>query len=284
MSVIHIPRRHYAQHQGRVELAQEWVSRVLDVVSLQADVRNCVENGSVPVVSGTSVTANSAGVARAIVTSGHAVTLSGARYSYPQRVCTDGAFVTVFSLRTTAITPIFGAWSGAPRVLVRANETVGGANTAGAINFRYGTGGGTTTSGSSASVGLSDGSAHTAVFRMLGVGPSGLLDIFIDGQLVASATNQRFESTSFAGDFAIGAVPGLADTPGVAVSMFAAISGAPSLDECSALSNNPWQMFRAEPRRIYSFPSEIVIPTLSALTTTNITTSGARHSLTLSGF
>lgn len=47
------------------------------------------------------------------------------------------------------------------------------------------------------------------------------------------------------------------------------------------LAANPWQLFRADPIRIYSFPSGPIIPSLSALTTSNITSSGARHSLTL---
>lgn len=44
---------------------------------------------------------------------------------------------------------------------------------------------------------------------------------------------------------------------------------------------NPYQLFRVDPIRIYSFPSGPIIPALSGLTTTNITQSGARHSLTL---
>ena len=47
------------------------------------------------------------------------------------------------------------------------------------------------------------------------------------------------------------------------------------------LEKTPWQLFRADPIRIYSFPSGPIIPALSGLTTTNITQSGARHSLTL---
>jgi len=52
-------------------------------------------------------------------------------------------------------------------------------------------------------------------------------------------------------------------------------------DERAPLRENPWQLFRADPVRIYSFPSGPIIPALSGLTTTNITQSGARHSLTL---
>lgn len=51
--------------------------------------------------------------------------------------------------------------------------------------------------------------------------------------------------------------------------------------EARELYSNPWQLFRADPIRIYSFPSGPIIPTLSGLTTSNITSSGARHSLTL---
>lgn len=54
-----------------------------------------------------------------------------------------------------------------------------------------------------------------------------------------------------------------------------------SLAEKRDLAINPWQLFRADPVRIYSFPSGPIIPTLSGLTTSAITSSGARHSLTL---
>ena len=42
-----------------------------------------------------------------------------------------------------------------------------------------------------------------------------------------------------------------------------------------------YRLFRADPVRIYSFPSGPIIPSISGLTTSNITSSGARHSLTL---
>lgn len=58
----------------------------------------------------------------------------------------------------------------------------------------------------------------------------------------------------------------------------AALSAAQSLD----LAANPWQLFRADPIRIYSLPNgPILIPSISGLSTTNITQTGARHSLTL---
>lgn len=52
-------------------------------------------------------------------------------------------------------------------------------------------------------------------------------------------------------------------------------------EEAADITDNPWQLFRADPVRIYSFPSGPIIPTLSGLTTSHITSSGARHSLTL---
>ena len=51
-----------------------------------------------------------------------------------------------------------------------------------------------------------------------------------------------------------------------------------SVDELNQLNVNPWQLFRAEPVRIFRDP---VPPTLSGLTTSNIASTGARHALTL---
>lgn len=50
--------------------------------------------------------------------------------------------------------------------------------------------------------------------------------------------------------------------------------------ELFSLTANPWRLFRADPVRIYSLPASS-IPTLSALTASNVTSSGCRSTVTL---
>lgn len=54
-----------------------------------------------------------------------------------------------------------------------------------------------------------------------------------------------------------------------------------TLEEHRELYANPWQLFKPDPIRIYSLPGGQVIPSISNLITTDITSTGARHSLTL---
>ena len=49
--------------------------------------------------------------------------------------------------------------------------------------------------------------------------------------------------------------------------------------EAGALYENPWQLFRADPLRIYSLPSGAI--TLNSLTMSNITQTTARATLSL---
>lgn len=72
-----------------------------------------------------------------------------------------------------------------------------------------------------------------------------------------------------------------ADYSASEIALTALWSRALSEAEAMELIANPWQLFRADPIRFYSLPSGPIIPTLSGLTTSNITSSGARHSLTL---
>ena len=51
--------------------------------------------------------------------------------------------------------------------------------------------------------------------------------------------------------------------------------------EARALSANVWQLFHADPIRIYSFPTSPVVPSWSSLTASNTTQTGA--TLTLGG-
>ena len=49
--------------------------------------------------------------------------------------------------------------------------------------------------------------------------------------------------------------------------------------EVAEISQNPWQLFRADPVRIYSLPSGAI--TINSLTASNITQTGARITLGL---
>ena len=62
------------------------------------------------------------------------------------------------------------------------------------------------------------------------------------------------------------------------VSVFAR---AMSFDELDELNRNPWQLFRADPVRIYSLPPALTIPTLSAPGVTDIGSTSVRPQVTL---
>ncbi len=52
-------------------------------------------------------------------------------------------------------------------------------------------------------------------------------------------------------------------------------------DERAALRENPWQLFRADPVRIYSLPTGAISLTINSITASNITQTGARVTLGL---
>ena len=56
-----------------------------------------------------------------------------------------------------------------------------------------------------------------------------------------------------------------------------------ALDEHEALEfhANPWQLFRADPIRIYSLPSGAISLSINSITASNITQTGARITLGL---
>ena len=51
------------------------------------------------------------------------------------------------------------------------------------------------------------------------------------------------------------------------------------MQELDALGDNPWQLFRADPIRIYSFPSGAI--SINSILASNITQTGARITLGL---
>ena len=54
-----------------------------------------------------------------------------------------------------------------------------------------------------------------------------------------------------------------------------------SREEYRELYSNPWQLFRADPIRIYSFPSGPISVAINSITASNITQTGARITLGL---
>ena len=70
----------------------------------------------------------------------------------------------------------------------------------------------------------------------------------------------------------------------VSVNMVAAIGGRgnpPGLEAVRDLSRNPWQLFKADPVRIYSFPSGPIIPTITSVGMTNILQNSATANIQL---
>lgn len=63
------------------------------------------------------------------------------------------------------------------------------------------------------------------------------------------------------------------------IGLVAVFQSALSADEIAELSINPWQLFRADPVRIYSLPTGAI--SINSLTASNITQTGARIALGL---
>lgn len=51
--------------------------------------------------------------------------------------------------------------------------------------------------------------------------------------------------------------------------------------EAEEIAQNPWQLFRADPLRIYSLPSGPIVPISLSIAVSNITSSGSRNTVTL---
>ena len=119
-----------------------------------------------------------------------------------------------------------------------------------------------------------DGSWHL----FAGVCASGVQRMYVDGTAGAPLTRlfPALPSNTFT-------LAGLPDSTAIQYSrdigLVAVFQSALSADEIAELSINPWQLFRADPIRIYSLPTGAI--SINSILASNITQTGARITLGL---
>lgn len=273
MSVIIIPRRHYTQPQGRVTIEPEWAGR---------SIASCLSP-----MSGTMYDA-----------------VSGRVFVTPPAVSSVASQIGVVNRHSGKVSPLgwtpMDASSGVDLTLIAlanptnvraslvsqrtavnvnqieirlASDAIGN-ELAHSVAFRANTDAGAT---QFATRGVTlDGS-----WRLFaGVCASGEQRVYVDGTAGAPVMRSSGALPSNTFTFA-----GLSDSTAIQYSrdigLVAVFQSALSADEIAELSINPWQLFRADPIRIYSLPSGPISLSWSSLTASNITQTGAR--LTLGG-
>lgn len=122
-------------------------------------------------------------------------------------------------------------------------------------------------------------------FIAVGTKTTQVLRLFRDGQLVAEDSNYGVATPAKA-DASKTYIGKRHDSFGIGnpnksfrgtLSLVLLIDKALTGEEAAELSFNPWQIFRADPIRIYSLPSGAI--TINSITASNITSSGARITL-----
>lgn len=279
MTAIIIPRRHYTQPQGRLAAAAEWSDGLVSAFSggSGADVfgRAIVPVNDPTIMPGgsglgvrTNGSASCAFIAIPQTTFFDATLLC---LSEPSALITNrGTIQVASSVSTNPIISIRTGNSNASRVRrwVRSNS-----------------GGSLNNSSDSTITGFAIGKESLIGIRLRveAGSPNPIHSIWVDG--VADDNQTGTISPGYTCDrIGIGALvfkDGRFDFFNGRTYWGALFTRALDDDEMRALAANPWQLFRADPVRIYSFPTGPIIPVLSGLTTTAITQSGARHSLTL---
>lgn len=259
MSVIIIPRRHYTQPQGRVELntshpLAQGLSALyvltpgqwgVDLVSQQW---RGVVVGAAPAFAGNKL--RTSGNMTNVVRLPHG---AGGTFSAPFSVVV-GATKISGSVIWSILNDTTSAWSGIHSAATGGMETSSGSTFTGSVSGVGPLG-----------VFTHDGAA------LRGYGASEPVDTTVNNAPIPTQ------------EITLGCAR-RSTSDNAAVAEFELFGLYPrALDEIEAreLSKNPWQLFRADPIRIYSFPTGPIIPTISGLSTTNITQTGARHSLTL---
>lgn len=262
MTAIIIPRRHITQPQGRVTVEPEWVQRKPVAVWTPASPGYDAAGGGVYPYSGSTVRPSEIGLA----------------YQHTARVLPGAAFpringqlpltILAYCNPTTTRASIY-----TQRVAVGNNELSFRVNEAAANNISFWNfpGVGTWLHGA----GVLDGR-----YQMLAATFDGAEDrIYADGEVLnsRSATSGAAPST-----VAIGGLPDSTSIPYArGLGLLATFQSALSADEITELSINPWQLFRADPIRIYSFPSGPIIPYISSVTMSNVSQNSAKTNIQL---
>lgn len=262
MSVIHIPRRNFVQPQGRVAIAPEWMQR--SPVALWAPCAPGADavSGGVHPYAGSTVQTSEIGLS----------------YQHTARVLPGTAFprldgrlpltILAYCNPNTTRAAIYTQrnGSGNNELGLRVNES--SANNVSFWNFPAA---GAWNHG----IGTLDGR-----WQLIGATFSGEEDrIYADGELLMTLAATSGASPA---PVAIGGLPDSTAIPYTrGLGLLATFQSALTADEIAELSRNPWQLFHADPIRIYSFPTGPISLTINSITASNITSSGARITLGL---
>lgn len=268
MSVIHIPRRHFAQPQGRVAIAPEWAQ----------DMRFCWSPGSpgLEMVTGQAIP-----YAGATVRGGR----EGAEYLHSGRIVLPAAWPRLDGSTGRALTMLCLADPRTEsRMTIYAQRAVLESNH---LEMRFNQGQfGPDANNQLAWRASSDPGYLAAEHVFTGemtqfVGVLGQEQEFLyaAGRLL----NQRTRGTACTPQPA--AIGGLADSTAVqytrSLGLLAGWHRALTPHEIAELNRAPYQIFRADPIRIYSFPTGPISLAINSITASNITSSGARITLGL---
>lgn len=275
MSVIIIPHKHLSLPQGRVAVDgnNHAGSNALTALTFDGVVHDAVTGGPVAVGGSPVYSVGSAGRGL-LATGGYKLTLPANPVQLQKQEVTY--FAVVHSSGGGNNGMVFGRWMGSSL------PSVGLGVHNGSFNGWWAAVNGTTSdllAGPAVNIGA-EATKRLAVL-VLTVG-GGVANLYVDGDFVYSGTyaGSIDYSRTDIGLFIFGSSGDISLFRGM---LYCAgiIDGAMPSAAASDFSANPWQLFRADPVRIYSFPSGPISLSWSSLTASNITQTGAR--LTLGG-
>lgn len=276
MTAISIPRRHYTQPQGRLTInaANHAGAKALAAMTFQGSVFDAANDKLVPYSGSPVYGAGTAGYGL-LATGGYKLELPKNPVYLQKQTVTYYAMLQSTGGGNSGY--VFQRWMGS------SVPSIGLGVHNGSLNGWYLGVNGTTSdidmSNPVADIGRAATNIPAAMVLTVGEGAARL---YVNGRFVwaGSYGGDIDYSRTDMGLMLLGYGLGVSSFRGLLYSA-GVLNGVMDDDAAEDFSANPWQLFRADPIRIYSFPSGPIIPTLSGLTTTNITQSGARHSLTL---
>jgi hypothetical protein len=255
---IIIPRRHLVQPQGRVQVSREWEDLGLLLGFGQGRPIDYAGQASASLVGAASVRASPSGLALSNSTGNtvsHAL-LTDVLPGY------SGSFTFLCFLPEIAATQ---SDFGYVLLEVVGDKTV---QVAGSTFYWY----------NQTTVALGEttlGTRNRTMVMRVGTDPSVFLDRTKYTLPGATGFSSSTVKTLRIGGHSIGSQASFVGQVGVAAIVPSSISDSRILQ----FQENPWQLFRADPLRIYSFPSGAI--TLNSLTMSNFTSSGARAILSV---
>lgn len=263
MSVIIIPRKHYTQPQGRLVASPQWADRLLSLVYFgEGGPRDVVDQAANYVLSGAT--------SRGVFGGGVGLRLNkdsgiGCAVSSNAMAGYSGDATTVHFLPEVGTTPDDYGMMLYAIPSVRYTQFAG---SGGVEMYAFGAG----------PFATPGGAVYGSRNRTVAVRHAGQKALFVDRQK-QTYTSGAIAIPSGTKAVRIGAWTGTGWTYSGVIGSAAVFAGALSDDEVFALVAAPWDLYAADPIRIYSLPSGPI--TINSIAASNITSSGARITLGL---